>query len=321
MLASLATFWHPLSVKVSVSRPPHRVGPRVSLLSPDLTVPAAVRRLIKSQSEVIRANLDGVRGGKDSAPLHDLRVAIRRLRTTLRAFRKPLAGTSAARIDPALQQLNRCLGPARDLDVWLAFLSDAAVEKSLAGHRRWKKFVCQEQAGRKRQQAMVQRCLGRSSFLALQQRLDHFERVELSSLPRASPSETVADFAQRAWGKSLRRALGLAKGRRSERSDELHQLRRALRRARYLGEFFAPVLGEPFDKLTRRIHGAEQALGKIHDADVGLAPMPREGLVPPRLLVRCLKQHRAASLAKLEARWRRLEAFLKKRDIRRKLRL
>jgi CHAD domain-containing protein len=284
-----------------------------------MSVPEAARWLIRRQSRLIVINVEGALKGEGTVSLHDLRVAIRRLRTVFRVFRKPLAVTSAAQIDLALKRLNRRLGPVRDLDVWIGFLTDGAVQKHVADQPRWEEFVRQEIANRKLHQPALRRCLSGRAFAALQSKISRLERVELPRLQAAMPPETVAKLARRAWGKSLRRALRLADLRHTGQPEGMHQLRIALRRARYLGEFFAPVLGEPYDKLTRRIHGAEQALGKIHDTDVGLVPVHHKGPPLPRGLVRCLKQRRAGYRAKLDIKWRRLEEFAGKRGIRRKL--
>ena len=128
--------------------------------------------------------------------------------------------------------------------------------------------------------ATVRRVLSGPSFAALSLKLSRLARLEIPRLMKRMPSDNLTQFAQRALGKKLRRALKLAKLRHSDLPEDLHQLRKALRKARYLGEFFAPVLGPPFDKLTRRIHAAERALGKIHDADAGLTLALRAKVLP-----------------------------------------
>jgi CHAD domain-containing protein len=129
---------------------------------------------------------------------------------------------------------------------------------------------------------------------------------------KMTPPDNLAKFVQRALGKKLRRALKLAKLRHSEKPEDIHQLRKALRKARYLGEFFAPALGPPFDKLTRRIHAAERALGNIHDTDVGLNRVVRKGAPPPRLLLQHLAQRRYDQVTQVDKEWQRLRQFMSK---------
>jgi inorganic triphosphatase YgiF len=64
----------------------------------------------------------GVRLGMDAEPVHDLRVAVRRLRALLRAARTLFAGEWADHLRGELDWLGRALGPLRDLDVLSAYL-------------------------------------------------------------------------------------------------------------------------------------------------------------------------------------------------------
>jgi CHAD domain-containing protein len=284
-----------------------------SLLAPDLHILEAARRLIMLQFKMVAMNVDGALRNEDPEPLHDIRIAIRRLRAALWAFRKPLANTSAHEINFELQRLNEALGPARDADMWIGFLTGAAFQRRCNHpNRRWAAFMNHQTEHRRRQQTTTRRVLSGPSFASLSLKLGRLARLEIPRLMKTTPSDNLAKFAQRALGKKLRRALKLAKLRHSDSSTEVHQFRKALRKARYLGEFFAPALGPPFDKLTRRIHAAERAIGKMHDADVGLTLAVREGLPPPRLLLQHLAQSRYDQLIKVDKEWRRLRQFMSK---------
>jgi hypothetical protein len=107
------------------------------LLDADLPVHEGVRRLVALFNQSLLANVEGAVIGSNSRALHDLRIAIRRIRTVLRAFRKPLRKTSARRIDDDLRDLNRCLGPVRDLDAWIGFCEKADVARRFSKHRLW----------------------------------------------------------------------------------------------------------------------------------------------------------------------------------------
>jgi CHAD domain-containing protein len=293
----------------------------LQLLAPDLHILEAARRLITLQFKIVATNVEGALRNENEGPLHDIRVAIRRLRAALRTFHKPLANTSADKLNLALQRLNQALGPARDGDVWIGFLTDTACQRRLNNNRRWATFIRRQIEHRRRQQTTVRRHLSGPSFEALLIKLARLARLEIPRLIKTAPSDNLARFAQRAMGNQLRRALKLAKLRHSDLSAEVHRIRKTLRKARYLGEFFAPTLGPPFDKLTRRIDAAEKALGKIHDTDVGLALALRKGSRPPRLLLRRLAQRRCDHLANVDKEWRRLRQFMSKHEVYDKLKL
>jgi exopolyphosphatase/guanosine-5'-triphosphate,3'-diphosphate pyrophosphatase len=280
----------------------------VTLLNPDVSVLEAARRLLVRPSKIVAVNVPGALLGQDIECLHDLRVAIRRLRVVLRTFRKPLARTPAKELDRVLQRLNQALGPVRDWDVWVNFLS----QMELAGNRRWAAFVRHQIETRQLQLPTARRHLRGPAFRALQRKLDRLGRLELPRLIDTSPPESLEKFARRAFTKQLGRALKLAKLRRSTQPDDLHRLRIALRKARYLGEFFAPVLGTPVDKLTRRLHAVERVLATIHDMDVHLAKIATQGPPPPRLLSLTLAERRRKALANIEKEWARLKTVLEK---------
>jgi CHAD domain-containing protein len=292
---------------------------RPSLVVPGLPVREAARRLLFLYFRTVLKNVDGALEGKASEPLHDVRVAIRRFRMVLRAFRKPLTGTAAEQIDQDLKRLNDALGPARDLDVWVDFLTRDEVRKQLADNRRWGKFVAHQQSLQRLQLVTVHRHLGGAAFGRLRLCIGRFLRTELPRAIKTQPSGSLEKLARGSLRKALRRASKLARLRHSQSPEDLHRLRIAFRRVRYLGGFFASVLGPPFDKLTRRVHDVEQTLGRIHDADVSLARVLREGPSPPRLLVRDLEQRRAEAVAHLAVAWRRMKQPALQREIRRRL--
>ena len=60
--------------------------------------------------------------GSDIEALHDMRVAVRRMRAAVELFRPYLPKEHAAYLRKDLRRLGRALGPARDCDVMLANL-------------------------------------------------------------------------------------------------------------------------------------------------------------------------------------------------------
>ncbi len=307
--------------QIQLAAAPRTKAPPAALIGPDLHALEAARRLLSRQFKIVVLNVNGALKGESGRPLHDIRVAIRRLRTVLRAFRGPLRDTSAKQINRAFGQLNNALGQARDLDVWMEFLTKGDVRRDLARSPRWRGFIQHQQEHRLLELATVCRHLGGPAFAALRARAGRLLRIQLPRAITTGPEGSLKKLARRALRKDLRRALKLAGLRDSESPDDLHRLRIALRKARYLGEFFSPVLGPPVDKLTRRIHAVERSLGKIHDIDVGLARIAHEGPSPPRRLAEHLGERRTAFQARLKKDWRRLEQFAGQRAVREAVRL
>jgi len=282
-------------------------GPRPALVGAAVPFVEAIRRLLFLHYRTMVINVEGALAANSDEALHDLRIAIRRMRTVLKAFRGPLAGTSAERIERDLQQLNRILGIARDLDVWIGFFSRESVSRQFTGHRLWGGFVAHQLEVRRLQQATVRRQLHGARFTALRIRIARFLRLELPRVASAGHQVPVAGPARQAVRKSLRQAMELGHLRRSRSPDKLHRLRIALRRVRYLGGFFGAALGRPVRKLGRRAHALEGVLGEMRDADLALARIRQEGPTPPRLLVRQLDRLRQADSATVENAWSRLQ--------------
>ncbi len=281
-------------------------GPGEPLLRPDLPVAEAARRLMSLQLKTIAINVDGVIDDTDPRALHDVRVAVRRLRLLLDVFSKRLPPSSRRSIDVALRELNHSLSPVRDLGVWMAYWEDPAVQRALARNRLWQTFVPYQQQRRRAQLAAARRGLRSAAFTTARAQMIRLLRTELPRRARLEPPGNLPRRAARKWKKTWRRALELGRLRHAAAPEEIHRLRRALRQARYLGEFFGPLLG--LEKLTRRIHAAERALAQIHDVDVALAHNRETGLNPPRVLLAQLRERRRQGVKQSETAWQRLTA-------------
>jgi CHAD domain-containing protein len=109
----------------------------------DDPIPKVVQKILRPLFLTLLATEKGSRKGKDPEKLHDMRVAVRRMRTALRIFGRHLDDdfTPFAR---ELKVLGRTMGPVRDLDVWIANARGFQEDLSLRGRldldiavRRW----------------------------------------------------------------------------------------------------------------------------------------------------------------------------------------
>ncbi|MGM9482849.1 CYTH and CHAD domain-containing protein [Roseateles sp. NT4] len=188
--------------------------------------------------------------------VHQMRVAIRRLRSALRAFRGWVAEPPADLVD-GLRQLFAELGKARDRDV---LGSGVAAELQRAGAP---PLVLPGDAGATDLCALI-----RSD--AIQRLLLAWITWRAGLQPLHTPLDAPPDPLKRLARKRLRRwHKALVDG--CHRFDELeptalHSLRKHAKRQRYALEFFAPLL--PHKATARHLQalaGAQQALGEIND--------------------------------------------------------
>lgn len=98
----------------------------------------AVRRIALQWLDEAREGCDRMQDPSDESALHDFRVSVRRLRSTLRAWRKILKGAVGKKHERALKALQQATGGGRDAEValeWLASELEGLRPVHRAGHR------------------------------------------------------------------------------------------------------------------------------------------------------------------------------------------
>ena len=203
--------------------------------------------------------------------VHDLRVACRRLRSILAAFRPVLAREGTDPLREELRWVGAQLSAARDGEVALAHLREVVAAQPV-------ELVLGPVAARLQQTALkdsadgartVLRALTDKRYLRLLDALDAL----LADPPltdrageRAAP--VLADAIRRS-GKRLRRGIAAAQERAGEeRHTALHEVRKAGKRVRYTAEVATDVLGEPATALVSFMKEVQEALGAAQDTVV-----------------------------------------------------
>jgi hypothetical protein len=105
---------------------PRRLG--APKLDAALGVEAALRQVIGHLAEVLVWHAPIAVAGEDPVGVHQMRVALRRLRSALKAFRPAADGAALRHFDGEAKLLAHSLGPARDWDVFLAGLGAELAE-------------------------------------------------------------------------------------------------------------------------------------------------------------------------------------------------
>jgi len=233
-----------------------------------------------AQRDALVAGDPGVREGDPDA-VHDMRVAVRRLRSTLRTFRPwPRATTEPLRAE--LGWLGRRLGAVRDADVMSANLAaaiDAADPDLLIGPvaGRINRHLAH---GADTARGRLRHALTGDRYATLLDRLD----AALATPPCAISDRQArarARAALRRADRRLRTALVCAPASTREAAPHetaphetapheaaLHEARKAYKRARYAVEVLAPAAGAPARGLVRRLRDLQDLLGAFHDASL-----------------------------------------------------
>ncbi len=100
----------------SLARPPIAV-PRDRPVRREDSMPEVAKKILAIHFRRMEANEKGTRKGEDIERLHDMRVAVRRMRTAARIFGDFLTPNEFQPFVREMRTLGRVLGPVRDLDV------------------------------------------------------------------------------------------------------------------------------------------------------------------------------------------------------------
>jgi CHAD domain-containing protein len=308
-----------------------RIEDGVLDLAPEDGARAVVRGLLAEAASAARA----FAGGAGEERLHDLRVAVRRLRSALRTFGPWLGAAGRRRHLRRLRRIARSTSAARDAEVQLAWLAGRRAELSAPSHRpghaaavAW--FEARRDAG---PPARLARRLRRAAR-KVRRRLDR---------PRGRPREVPAPrgetFAAALAGLVTAHVAALADRiavvRDAADVEAAHRARIQAKRLRYLLE---PLRGAPradASEVVRALRALQDLLGDLHDAHVlaaalgdvlaevtasrarrvhagllspagggvraGLRGSPRPGLLA---LVRLVRERRDTRFLALERAWR-----------------
>jgi CHAD domain-containing protein len=94
-------------------------------LAPQQPLDRAARIILRGLLQAALDEAPAVLGGEDARATHDMRVALRRLRTAQETFADVLPAKRSRRFARATRRIGRRLAPVRDADVHLATLRAA----------------------------------------------------------------------------------------------------------------------------------------------------------------------------------------------------
>jgi CHAD domain-containing protein len=265
--------------------PPRPVAPANADLPPQRR-PAQRRRFTRHSTagEVVLGYLDAqaaklsvldlaVRRDKPDS-VHQMRITVRRLRSTLQSFTGILSGPKTEHLRAELKWLGGVLGDARDNEVLAeqlhAGLKAVPTELVLgpAQARITTHFAPLEASTRK----AVLDALDSARYRALRAELSHLlESPPLTPAAAAPAGKALPPEVRRAYRRTRRRMRRVDHVPAGQAHDvALHETRKAAKRARYAAEAAAPGLGKKTGKQARRfakgMKQVQSTLGAHQDA-------------------------------------------------------
>jgi CHAD domain-containing protein len=239
--------------------------------APNSAAPAsrALTDYLNAQLDRIVAGDIGLRRGQD--PIHDTRVAIRRLRSTLRVFRKVLDQSAIGDLDSELKWFAASLGDVRDCQVQQRRFGDALdgmAEELVLGPVRT----------RIRHDLHAIELPARTGLTEAMESERYLAIMTVLRRWRATPP-IDQDIAMGTLKKRARRAQHKADRRLAEALETgddvwLHRARKAAKRARYAAELCKPV-DKNAKRTVKHYKNIQSLLGDHQDTVVACEALQR----------------------------------------------
>ena len=231
----------------------------------------AARNILRECLRQITMNMEALRELDVPEGPHQLRVGLRRLRSAFTAFAPALKSPEMSKLSQEARWLGQEVGRLRNLDVLandivgaearahadepaLAKLA-AALEKESAEIRGQVRTLMAEA----RAQAFVidlARFVETRGWLSL-------EDVDQSGRLAAPVSEIARQALNKRWKKVRKQARGL----QDLNTEQRHELRKELKKLRYVAEFFAPLFpAKKVDRFLKGLKKAQTIFGDVNDA-------------------------------------------------------
>lgn len=247
------------------------VRSRPAALSAGMSVSDAFKAVMRANLAHLQANERGMLAGGDPEHLHQMRVALRRLRSAIGVFGPVVPEAEVAPVAAELKWLAASLGRARDWDVFVT-QTLPPIEREFGAQGELKAFSkrCRElQRGANlksrravrttRYQRLMRSLAGWLTSEDWLARLDHEARAAL----KAPVGEFAAMVLERRYHQVRKRGRklgGLA-------AAELHRLRIAIKKFRYAADFFAGLYQPTaVREALKRLSRLQNILGAMNDA-------------------------------------------------------
>jgi CHAD domain-containing protein len=234
-----------------------------------------IRQVLQARMKKMCALRDQALNWNDPEGVHDMRVASRRLRSSLSDF-KPYLRKGSMPVS-RLKAIAKSLGAVRDKDVVIAAL-DQLRAKAGEEVRPGIEAIAEEHCRQRRQARSVLEHAIRASAMA-ELRDDFRARLQTATKFRADlaaeSANQIPTFSQvgaKIIGDRLKQLREAADSvYRPQRTKRLHKMRIMAKKLRYAVELFAPCWGDQLKMCATEIALLQTSLGELHDCDVWIA--------------------------------------------------
>jgi CHAD domain-containing protein len=247
-------------------------------ITPTDSMATAARKVLAAQYATMQACEETAREGADPEGVHDMRVAVRRMRAALRVADPYLGGKAVKRVRQDLREIAHALGAVRDLDVLIKNAENFRDDLPDDRQTDLAPLLDAWKGARKRARKQLIRLLDSADYARFRKHMAAF-LAEEDAPPAAEAASKEAAQAEVA-PYQVRHVLASALWERYEAVrayetvmadaavPQLHALRITGKYLRYTLEFFRHVLPAEAGALIDDVVTLQDALGELHDADV-----------------------------------------------------
>ncbi|WP_249729702.1 MULTISPECIES: CYTH and CHAD domain-containing protein [unclassified Chelatococcus] len=235
------------------------------------SVDASIAKLLMGCHAHMARNMAAAAHGRTQEGVHQMRVALRRMRTALSLFHREIPAPCLTNLSADAKVIARSLGDARNWDVFCTSTVQTLADLSLPG---FDPGALRSAAEPIRQQ----RYTDVRAMLAAQQ-TNRFSlslgrivarrawRNDIDSETLTILTEPVAALAERALSRLHRKALKQGSSFHELEPEARHSLRLTLKKLRYATEFFLPLFanGHQAKAYLKRLAKLQDALGVDND--------------------------------------------------------
>lgn len=249
-------------------QPPGIFKAKLPTLNREMSAAQAFKQIVWECLHHLQSNHDMVLHGDDIEGVHQMRVALRRLRSAFSLFRDMLGQDTTEELLEELRWITAILGQARDLDVFLTETLPPVLEQfpRHAGleHLHDKARIAQTRVYRELRLALVSQRY-QHLLLALAAWLEN-ERWRTQE--QNTPELGLLDIAHAILAKRHKKLRKHGKRLALMQPEERHQTRIAAKKLRYAAEFFASLYSGRSHAFIHRLSQVQDRLGVLNDIAV-----------------------------------------------------
>ncbi|HMP40629.1 MAG TPA: CHAD domain-containing protein [Roseiflexaceae bacterium] len=241
--------------------------PHESLQADELLAEGA-RRQLRRMFERMLAREAGATSGDDIEDVHQMRVAIRRLRASLQVVEPAYDEKLVREFRRALRRLALALGDVRDWDVFAAAVAQYHAQASAEEQPTLEPLATAVDHQRSLARRELLRAFKSDRYKAFKQSFAHFLTTPGAGIRASAPAAApllVRNMAGSAIWSRYEQWRAFEPLIETATDAQLHQARIAGKRLRYTLEFFTDILGPKLDAALTPLAELQELLGTMQD--------------------------------------------------------